>query len=79
MKQQRKLWFADWLTDNEKFNQKSILSFHQNENLGTSETSIKMKRENVETVSTTSILKIKEEVSLKYVDYVTEAISSVLV
>ncbi|SNR17368.1 NRDE family protein [Tenacibaculum jejuense] len=79
MKQQRKRWFADWLKEREVFEQSDILNFHQNENLGCRATSIKMKRERVETVSTTSVLKNKEEVSLKYIDYVAEEVSRLLV
>lgn len=79
MKAQRKEWFEDWLSDKEVFNQVDILNFHQNEHLGDTTTSIKMKRKNVETVSTTSVLKNKETVSLKYIDYVSEEVSHVLI
>lgn len=66
MKQLRKQWFANWLKDHSIYNQSDIVTFHQNETLGTQETSLKMKRINVETVSTTSIIKKKNDVTMTY-------------
>jgi hypothetical protein len=70
MKQVRKEWFADWLLNNSSFNQDDILSFHQNEDLGTPDISLKMKRLNVETVSVTSVKKIVSEIKMDYLDFV---------
>lgn len=69
MKQLRKNWFADWLQENKEFHQDKILAFHKNEDLGTSETSPKMKRKFVETVSITSVKKTTEVV-IKYIDFI---------
>jgi uncharacterized protein with NRDE domain len=66
MKAVRKEWFADWLLENETFSQEKILEFHQNENLGTKETSPKMKRAFVETVSITSVKKVNKKVTMAY-------------
>jgi hypothetical protein len=66
MKAVRKEWFADWLLENEQFSQEKILEFHQNENLGTKETSPKMKRAFVETVSITSVKKINKKATMAY-------------
>jgi hypothetical protein len=70
MKEMRKEWFADWLDENKEFNQKGIVGFHKNENLGTVGTSPKMKREFVETVSITSVEKKSLEVTMEYLDFV---------
>lgn len=69
MKAKRKQWFQKWLHENKDYTQNDILEFHRNENLGTKETSIKMKRNFVETVSTTSILKQDDKVEMKYYDF----------
>lgn len=68
MKQLRKEWFANWLKDNKNYKQEKILAFHKNENLGTPETSPKMKRNFVETVSVTSVLKNDEKIDISYFD-----------
>lgn len=65
MKAERKEWFANLDGDAE-----SVLAFHQNEVLGTVETSPKMKRDVVETVSTTLIEKTADNLCLEYHDYV---------
>jgi uncharacterized protein with NRDE domain len=57
MKVLRKEWFSDWLAENDAFQQEKIVDFHQNENLGNTEISLKMKRAFVETVSITSVKK----------------------
>ena len=68
MKALRKVWFTDFLKENKVFCQEKITKFHQNEKLGTPETSLKMKRNFVETVSVTSVKKEKEVVSMLYLD-----------
>jgi|UniRef100_UPI004048133F uncharacterized protein with NRDE domain len=68
-KKLRQSWFKNWLEKQDKFSKEQILSFHQDTQLGTPEISIKMKRDFVETVSTTSILKTKQEVHMSYLDY----------
>ena len=70
MKALRKDWFANWLLENKDYKQKDILEFHQNENLGNTEISPKMKRETVETVSVTSVKKEALEVNFNYLDFV---------
>ncbi|MGG6229426.1 NRDE family protein [Tenacibaculum sp. SDUM215027] len=68
MKQLRKEWFADWLGNNKDFNQEDIIAFHQDERKGNKEVSIKMKRQNVETVSVTSVIKNEKELTMSYYD-----------
>lgn len=68
MKQLRKDWFSNWLLQNEEYKQDKILEFHKNENLGTKETSLKMKRYFVETVSITSVKKRGSEIEINYFD-----------
>ena len=70
MKVFRKEWFADWLLENKKYKQEDILAFHQNENLGNTEISPKMKRDTVETVSITSVKKEASEINFDYLDFV---------
>jgi uncharacterized protein with NRDE domain len=66
MKAVRKEWFADWLLENQQFSQDKILEFHQNENLGSKETSPKMKRAFLETVRITSVKKVNKKVTMMY-------------
>ncbi|MEE4000223.1 NRDE family protein [Tenacibaculum sp. FZY0031] len=68
MKQLRKEWFADWLSNNKEFHQSGIVNFHLDETRGTKETSLKMKRHNVETVSVTSVIKNEKELRMSYCD-----------
>jgi hypothetical protein len=68
MKQLRKHWFSNWLLKHKNYNQDAILSFHKNENLGTPETSPKMKRNFVETVSVTSVKKESTNIDFIYID-----------
>jgi uncharacterized protein with NRDE domain len=70
MKEMRAVWFSNWLLENDEFNQDKILEFHQNENLGAVDISPKMKREFVETVSVTSVIKTNLDVKMKYLDFV---------
>jgi uncharacterized protein with NRDE domain len=72
MKQLRKDWFAGWLNENKKNHQQKIVAFHKNEDLGTEETSLKMKRAFVETVSITSIQKTDSEIKIEYLDFLNE-------
>ncbi len=69
MKQDRQDWFKNWLSKNKEYQQKDILAFHLQENLGTPQTSIKMKRSFVETVSITSVKKAVSEVKMEYLDF----------
>ncbi|TCI94314.1 NRDE family protein [Tenacibaculum sp. M341] len=69
MKQLRSNWFSDWLLDREEFLQQDIVAFHSDDTIGTTDTSLKMKRERVETVSITSVVKKKEKVSMEYLDF----------
>jgi uncharacterized protein with NRDE domain len=71
MKAEREMWFTNWLENNKKDSLKNILEFHKNNSLGTKETSPKMKRKFVETVSITSIKK-EENVEISYIDFNTK-------
>lgn len=68
MRNQRKAWFSDWLQEQDRLSKMKILEFHNDKKRGTSETSLQMKRDKVETVSVTCFTKIKETVSLEYFD-----------
>lgn len=68
MKQLRKEWFADWLLNNKDFEQSDIISFHQDETRGSKEVSLKMKRDTVETVSVTSVVKKEKKLTMSYYD-----------
>ena len=70
MKQLRKDWFANFLIENNTYEQQKIIAFHKNETLGTVETSLKMKRAFVETVSVTSVKKTGTETTMEYLDFV---------
>ncbi|WP_343328837.1 NRDE family protein [Polaribacter staleyi] len=70
VKEMRRQWFADWLSENKEFHQAKIVAFHQNEDLGNVEIAPKMKREFVETVSVTSVEKRSLEVKMDYLDFV---------
>ncbi|GGG91345.1 hypothetical protein GCM10011416_04960 [Polaribacter pacificus] len=65
----RKTWFANWLSAHKEYTQAQILDFHQSTQIGSPEVSIKMKRNFVETVSTTSVLKKGPKAAMKYLDY----------
>ena len=71
MKEEREMWFTNWLENNKKDSLKNILEFHKNNSLGTKEISPKMKRKFVETVSITSIKKEKK-VEISYIDFNTK-------
>ena len=66
MKQLRKDWFADWLKENTEISQENIVAFHQDDTRGEEGVSLKMKRSRVETVSTTSVKKEKNHVTMDY-------------
>lgn len=70
MKQMRLNWFQDFLDNNQEFYQNDIVAFHNNDSLGTKETSVKMKRSFVETVSITSVKKEGLNVKMDYIDFV---------
>ncbi len=72
MKQLRKDWFGIWLAENTEFTQEKILEFHKNDALGNAEISIKMKRSFIETVSITSIEKNGKNVSMEYLDILSD-------
>lgn len=67
----RNKWFANWLTTQSNFHFKEIVKFHQDPTKGNSEISLKMKRSNVETISTTCVVKTTEKITMHYFDYVT--------
>lgn len=71
MKNERIEWFDEWLSDH-SLEQQEILHFHQDTTRGTVETSLKMKRPFVETVSITSVKKQAEGMDLTYLDFVNQ-------
>ncbi|WP_139958905.1 NRDE family protein [Flavicella sediminum] len=71
IKAERESWFVDFMTSHPDATQKEILEFHLDDSLGTKETSIKMKRPNVETLSVTSIVKSDAGVTMYYQDVLT--------
>ncbi len=71
MKKERVQWFDEWLLDH-SLEQEEILNFHQDTDKGTERTSLKMKRPFVETVSITSIKKVKEQIDLTYLDFINQ-------
>ncbi|MFC2127673.1 NRDE family protein [Bacteroidota bacterium] len=73
MKAERETWFEDFKNTHPNVSQQNVLEFHLNESLGTKETSIKMKRPNIETLSVTSIVKNNVGVSMYYKDVLTGA------
>ena len=67
MKQLRRNWFSEWVLENPSFLPKEkIIAFHEDETKGNKETSLKMKRLQVETVSVTSVFKNENEVVMNY-------------
>lgn len=74
MKELRKEWFADWLKGRDSYDVKDIFVFHTDETKASSEVSLKMKREVVETVSVTSVFKNGENVVMDYHDFLNENI-----
>ncbi|WP_299666287.1 NRDE family protein [uncultured Polaribacter sp.] len=78
MKMVRKDWFATWVLEHKEFHQKEIIAFHQNDSLGTPETSPKMKRKFVETVSITSIKK-EDDICLIYDDLLNNQIAKEII
>lgn len=67
MKQLRRDWFADWTAKNPTFLPKEkIIAFHTDQTKGTTENSLKMKRDRVQTVSVTSVLKNADDVIMDY-------------
>lgn len=65
-KELRKQWFLDWLKEDKELNKENIKKFHLNDSLGTPDFSIKMKRDLVETVSITSVVKERNQVKMDY-------------
>ncbi len=66
MRSQRKVWFSDWLQEQDSLTKTKILEFHLDKKRGTSETSLQMKRDKVETVSITCFTKKQKTISLEY-------------
>lgn len=71
MHKDRKEWFSELLKTEEDPSFDSVIKFHLNESFGTPDTSIKMKRPGVETVSVTSIVKNDFGVVMFYKDIAT--------
>lgn len=71
LKAERASWFADFENSFPEATEKNVLDFHLNDSLGTKETSIKMKRSYVETISVTSIIKNGDSIQMYYLDTLT--------
>lgn len=71
IKAERKSWFHDFEKEFPAATQQDILNFHKNEDLGSKENSIRMKRPNIETTSITSIKKEGDNLSMYYLDLLT--------
>jgi hypothetical protein len=71
MKKERTSWFQNFKKEHPFPTQENILKFHSKDDLGVAETSIKMKRTSVETVSITSIEKDEEQLRMFYQDLLT--------
>lgn len=71
MKKEREMWFANFKKEHPFPTQENILEFHTNDSLGTKESSIQMKRPDIETVSITSITKTEEQLTMLYKDLLT--------
>ncbi|ANW96964.1 hypothetical protein AXE80_12045 [Wenyingzhuangia fucanilytica] len=74
VKIQREEWFKKNLLALSADIKQKVLEFHQDENLGNQEISPKMKRDVVETVSTTMVIKNKEALLMEYHDYVNQEV-----
>lgn len=70
MKTLRNKWFKEEVVSLPNVTMNEILKFHQNESLGNSEIAPKMKRNIVETISTTMVACHDEILSMEYYDYV---------
>ena len=71
VKAERESWFQDFEVEFPEPEFKEILGFHQNENYGTKDISIKMQRPNIQTTSITSIVKNGGTLSMYYMDGLT--------
>lgn len=69
MREERHSWFYNFIASHPNISQKDAIAFHQSEQKNDRKNSILMKRLFVETVSTTSIYKTKNEIELFYIDY----------
>lgn len=69
IKTERKKWFTKDVLSQSGTTKEKVLEFHQNEDLGDVETAPKMKRDLVETISTTMVVKDGLELSMEYYDY----------
>lgn len=70
MKSLREQWFKQKDLHLPEVLENDILSFHKDETLGNKEITLKMKRDVVETVSTTMVVKNNLSLNMKYLDYV---------
>ena len=68
IKEERKVWFQEWLEGHKNFDQESILTFHQSTEKGTEGTALRMTRPYVETVSISSVKKSENQLSFQYFD-----------
>lgn len=72
VKIQRKEWFVSDVLSQSGEVKERVLKFHQNEYLGNQEIAPKMKRNVVETISTTMVIKEHNVLSMEYYDYVAD-------
>ena len=76
-KQLRRDWFSEWLGEKNNFSQKEIINFHQDNTKGNLETSLRMKRSYVETVSITSVKKIANAIDINYIDLLNNSVTNI--
>ena len=68
IKEVRKIWFQNWLKENE-LTAENILKFHHSE-IGDKEQAVLMKRDFIETVSITSVIKENNDLKMIYEDVI---------
>jgi hypothetical protein len=71
IKAERESWFVDFEKSNPDPTEQHILDFHLDDSMGTKETSVKMKRASVETISVTSVVKKGASIQMYYLDVIT--------
>lgn len=73
MVRKRKQWFVDWLHQYPQYEQSDILNFHETAGEGNSNESIFLKREDIQTVSITSIKKQDNFATMFYHDTILDS------
>jgi hypothetical protein len=70
---QRKVWFNEWLKNNQRFGSDSIIDFHKFGGEGDPESNLVMSRGNsLFTLSISSVMKAPEGINMKYLDLMSD-------